>query len=244
MKIALLDDEIKYNKHLSDLLVKYLFESDIDDYQVVEYVSGLDFLAEYKKNEYDIIFLDVVMPIMDGFQVAQEIRNIDRGVNIVFVTSMVDGTQQGYDYNAKAYLYKEVTRSEINKLMNRLFKEKGQHHEWTPGSGNYVIKEKYSNGNRFLRLDEVLYFENSANDIIAHTADDSVIFRKKMSELEADLADRGFLRVHQGFLVNMSQIFQDFGSYIVLRSGHTIDVSRRYKKAVQGKLEERQLLSS
>ena len=232
VRIALLDDEMKCNSHLSDLLVRYLFESDIADYKIVEYVSGIDFLGELKKGSFDMIFLDVVMPIMDGFQVAHEIRRIDPRVNLVFVTTMVDGTQMGYEYNAKAYLYKEVSRSDISKLMNRLLREKSQNASGV-GSDNYIIREKYSGGNRFLKLSEVLYFENSANDIIAITATESYVFRKKISELEEELSTRGFLRVHQGFLVNISQIFQDFGRYIVLRTGQTIDVSRRYKKSVQ-----------
>lgn len=238
MKIAVLDDEIKNNQYLSKLLINHLFNSNHEDYQISEYVSGLDFLHELTPGAFDIIFLDVMMPVLNGFEIAEKIREIDLYVDIIFVTSMVNDTQVGYDYNAKGYLHKPVNQEQISRLMERLQLEYQRRSDIHSG-GLYEINIKRSagGGKYLLRLSDVLYFEGAGNDTISKTLDDSFIFWKKLGDVESELEGKGFLRIHQSFLVNKSKIFQNFGKHLVLRNGETIPISRRYQKLVREELE-------
>lgn len=86
IKIALCDDIIEYNKKMESLIVRYEEDNHIE-VKVVSYGSGTQLLLNFQKRKFDIIFLDISMPDMDGFETAEQIRRIDQEVSIIFCTS-------------------------------------------------------------------------------------------------------------------------------------------------------------
>lgn len=98
LKVGVVDDDREENARLKGYLQRFQ-EEEKEEFLIKTYDSGVDFLEEYKSN-YDVIFLDIEMPGVDGMEVAHEIRNLDRSVGIIFVTNMAQYAIRGYEVNA------------------------------------------------------------------------------------------------------------------------------------------------
>jgi len=230
MQIAICDDVKEYNDQLKRLLKNFIRRNDVISYEINDYTSGFDLLKYFTFGLYDLIFLDVEMPKLDGFETANQIQKIDRDVYIVFATNMEGEIKKGYRYNAKDYLCKPITQEDIDELMNRLIEERIGRQE----SGFYSIKVK-NDGTEYLRRSDILYFESRGHDITAVTAIKEYTFIGKLDKVEAELKHKGFVRIHQSYLVNMEHVFKDMGSKVIMRkmpNSGELPVSNRYKKAL------------
>lgn len=119
-KIAVCDDELSEIKKICDFITRFSFESEIE-FIVDRYTNGKSLIKAYnaKTEKYDIIFLDVEMPELNGIETAQLIREFpDRNVLIVFITSYPEYMQDSFDVQAFQYLTKPISY--------HLFKEKFQ----------------------------------------------------------------------------------------------------------------------
>jgi DNA-binding response OmpR family regulator len=100
-KILLVEDDVNFGTVLRDYL-------QLNGYKVVLARNGLEGFEKFKKNEFDICILDVMMPYKDGFTLAKEIRTKDKTTPIVFLTakSMKEDVLKGYKIGADDYLTK------------------------------------------------------------------------------------------------------------------------------------------
>ena len=229
MRIGICDDSKDCNHKLRNMLINYMNQEKIKKYSIQEYISGLDLLEAYSSDMFDFIFLDLEMPYLSGAETAKRIREIDLTVDIIFVTYMHDQVLIGYNYNAKGFLYKEVSQNQINNLMDRLIGELARRED----IGNYHIKQKFDEGTVHLRLFEVLYFESKDKYILAVTDEDVFEFRGKLTNVANDLKKRGFIRIHRSYLVNTTHVFKDFGDYLILTTGERLDISKKYRQTVK-----------
>ena len=141
IKVALCDDIIDYNKKMESYIEKYGNENHVE-VKITSYGSGSQLLLNYQKRKFDVIFLDVSMPEMDGFETAEEIRKSDTDVSIVFCTSYytitnaealksddrgsrMKTTKEGFIYNILMFLQKQglveyVEQDEMIKTTRKL----------------------------------------------------------------------------------------------------------------------------
>ena len=222
MKIAICDDEKLYCNKLHRML-----DINSADYEIHPYTCSLTFVKEYSIGLYDIVFLDVDMPGLNGFETAQCIRDVDLDVDIVFVTYMENHIHMGYRYGAKEYLCKPINQQQVNDLMERLLQERRRRQE----AGSYKVELKYG-GSIFLPLSDVLYFESQQHYVCAITHQDRHIFRSQLRTVSDDLESKGFVRIHQSYLVNRQHVFKDFGDHVLLKTGEKLGLSRKYRSAV------------
>ena len=99
--MALCDDIIDYNKKMESYIEKYGNENHVE-VKITSYGSGSQLLLNYQKRKFDVIFLDVSMPEMDGFETAEEIRKSDTDVSIVFVLLIIQSLMQGKGFEVAA----------------------------------------------------------------------------------------------------------------------------------------------
>ena len=233
MQIALCDDVMDYNDELKSIVVSYMKLKNVIDFKIEVFTSGVDLLSIFMPKLFDMIFLDVDMPKIDGFEVADEIIKIDNDVYIIFITNMDSEIKKGYHYNAKDYLSKPVNKNEIHTLMDRLINEKLRNQS----SGFYSIKIK-NNGTEFIRLQDILYFESSGHDVIAKTLYKNFVFINKLDTVEEDLSNKGFVRIHKSFLVNMEHVFKTVGNKVILKKADELPISRKYVKVINNAFDE------
>ena len=226
MKIAICDDNpdyIDYNAQLEMLLMEYMSINLILDYEIKPYSSGIHSLKEYYLNRFDLIFLDIDMPEMDGFETAKLIREIDKYVDMVFVTNMEGQSTKGYQYKASGYLYKPVSQEDINELIDRIRAEMSK--------DTYEVK-LLNGGVVSFRLTDILYFGIEDHDISIVTKSEKYDFVGTLKQVENDLKGKGFIRIHKSYLVNLQNTITENNGYIWMKTGDKLQIARGRKKAV------------
>ncbi len=117
LKILLAEDD----KNLGTILKAFL---DAKGYPAKLCVNGKEALQEYKMNEYDFCIVDIMMPVMDGYSLAKEIRNIDKKIPILFLTakSMQEDKMRGFELGADDYLTKPFNMEELLARIKAIYR--------------------------------------------------------------------------------------------------------------------------
>ena len=173
--------------------------------QLVEHCNNPDIT-------FDVIFLDVLMPGINGLETAQMIRLADESVPIVFVTSADHYAAQGYDVDAVSYLLKPVNEQDIRKVLTKIEKRRSLKPDKTV--------DILSDGKRIrIPIETIKYVEKVGRKVLIHRFGDSPIMSNQpMREITAPLSkERGFTACFQS-------------NYINLRLVDTIDQTRRKAK--------------
>lgn len=214
MRIAICDDEAIQLDEL-ELMLK-VFRNELD---IKRYYSGEDLLESIQNDKvFDIIFLDIHMHKLNGIETAQKIREFDRKVIIVLVTSLFDYAIQGYSVKAFDFLIKPVSQKNINNVMLNILEEL-----------QLTVKQLYTIENKnekiVLELEDICFIESLKRKTIVHTLIDQFEQYKSITDEEAKLKEFGFIRVQKSFLVNMRHILRIRPSEIILKNKETIPLS-------------------
>jgi len=237
VRIAICDDDIKCNENLTGMITDYMLRNEIEKYSIDDYISSSKLLDDYALGTFDIIFLDVEMPgDFNGFDTAKKIRDVDLDVDIVFITYLEDSVQRGFDYNAKGYLYKNVSQAQIDERMDKLISERLRNAE----SAFYKIKLK-KGGTVLLSLPRVLYFESYSHDISAVMENETLIFIDTITNLTKELESKGFIRISQSYLVNIDHVFNVTGNQVTIIKGKDLAIGRVYKQALTEAIAKREV---
>lgn len=136
MKIAIVENDAEQVVRFIGHIKKYSAESG-EDCGVVAFGNGIDFLTDYS-GDFDAVFMDIDMPLMDGMTAAEKLREIDENVPIVFVTNLAQYAIKGYKVQALDYLVKPVGYFEVAlelKKINSLRKNMAGDFVWLTVSG-------------------------------------------------------------------------------------------------------------
>ena len=129
LRVAVAEDNPKDRERLLSFLKQYGEEKHVQ-IEVTEYTDGSELLEQYRPC-YDVIFLDVEMPQMDGMKAAEKIRETDEEVILIFITNMAKYAIRGYEVQALDYVLKPVKYQAFSVKMdkvNRLAEKKRQEH--------------------------------------------------------------------------------------------------------------------
>lgn len=223
-KIAVCDDEQDIRQLLEEYLDRYAKENALE-FCVLSYESANIFLREYPK-ELDLIFMDIKMNGIDGMNAAKMIRESDRQVCIIFITTMYQYAIEGYSVRAFGFIRKPVSYEEFS-------------HELSCAlimiSGNRE-KEKFvtlKNTGTLIRLpvSDISFCEVRNHTIRINAAKEIKEYRGTLTELEKILSPYGIFRCHSSFLVNIDYIKEIENLEITLTTGEKIPVSQKRKKA-------------
>lgn len=193
MKIAIIDDEKRWRDEVSKQLLK-LYKINISELNV--YKSGAEFLASHK--EYDLVFMDIEMPELDGFETAIQYREIVPQAILIILTTHTELSRKGYLINAFRYIDKCKLEEELMEALTSAQKLLDRNQSITVNVVNL--------GEICLRLTEILYIETEKRNVLIHTKNANYISNQSMSELEQKLDSFGFFRSHKSYLVNLDKI--------------------------------------
>ena len=118
LRVAVAEDNPKDRERLLSFLKKYGEEKDVQ-IEVAEYTDGSELLDQYRPC-YDVIFLDVEMPQMDGMKAAEKIRETDEEVILIFITNMAKYAIRGYEVQALDYVLKPVKYEAFTVKMDKV----------------------------------------------------------------------------------------------------------------------------
>lgn len=226
LQIAICDDEKFYRDKLKQLLDAYLKIHQLD-YTISLFLSGKDFLKQ-KENmvKYDIIFMDINMDEIDGIETAKQIRAFQSETNIVLVTAFINYVLEGYKVNAIRYLMKDTLQTALPECMDAILKKLQPKQILFP----------FLEGEKKLYIDNILYVESKKHKShFIYLEEKTVCYQiyRKLDEIEKQLSDYGFLRIHKSYLVNGRHI-QKISNYLVyLDVGEQLPVPRLKYQAVK-----------
>jgi len=237
-----------------------------DDVEVIDTCSnGREAIRKIKTEKPDLVFLDIQMPGFDGFSVVKGVMEIEPPL-FVFVTAYEEHAIRAFEANAVNYLMKPVdedkladtvervrqrlaekkSTEEADKLMNVLAEvapdRAAQITDAVPDIDSADRFEKLINvkdrGQIFrVEVDSIEHIEAAGDYMCIRTADNSLILRETMKDLERRLDPRKFQRVHRSTIVNLDQVRQvkphtNGECFLVLDSGQEVKVSRSYRDVV------------
>lgn len=217
ISIAIVDDDEGYQSQIKEFIETYEKETG-ESFTVTVFNSGMDFVTDYKPL-YDIAFLDIEMPLMDGMTTARKIRQVDNRICIVFVTRMAKYAIEGYEVNAVDFVVKPLKYYNFKDKLKKALKFVSSHAE-----KEVVIK---SEGSYFrLPVSEIYYIEKDKNYLIYHTARGEIRERGSMEDAEKQLSESGFSLCNSGCIVNLRLIQQVTQTDVVI-NGERLPLSRR-----------------
>lgn len=219
LKIAICDDDSLELFHISSILDRYMLEKKVP-VKYKTFQSATELLVTMKAMEYEIIFLDILMPGVNGIQTATEIRQANNDVKIIFLTSTPEFAFESYAVKANDYLLKPASPEKLFPILDTLLSEEQNPQEGiTLKTKKGIVRILFSNLAFVEVMSKKLYFHLSNGDIREVTA--------SLSEVEDKLLCRSdFIKVHRSYIVNLWQIGTLTPKELVTHAGRTIPVSR------------------
>lgn len=217
LSIAVCDDEIRECSYISGQIKAVLEEAGIP-HMIKQYNSGTSLL--HAQEEFDIIFLDIIMQGLDGMKTAELIRANTYEKLLIFITSGRQYVYDAFSVEAFDYLVKPVGHTKLSRVLKRALAKIQEH------SGEFIIVSK-DRQTRKLFLDNIRYFEIHGRLIEAHGAAPCFSWYGQISALETLLQDKGFFRCHKSYLINLKYVHAYTKQEAVLDNGKRVLISKR-----------------
>ncbi len=229
INIAIVDDEEKERQLLTSYIERY-FSNDKQRYNVTLFDRAETFLYSYKSN-FDIVFMDIELPGMNGMETSKKLRELDPVVTLIFVTNMAQFAVKGYEVQAMDFVVKPLSYYDFSLKMKRaetaIIAREG---------ADIVIAEGYKISR--ISSKDLLYVEVKGHYLYYHLQDNVLTGYGKMSELEKQLAGKSFMRCNNCYLVNPYYIETVEGFSVKMKNGEELIISRARKKIFMKELTE------
>ena len=234
IRALVVDDESLARRNLIILLRR-----DPDIGFVAECGSGLEAIEEIRRSKPDLVFVDVQMPECGGFDVLEQLGS-DLPRAIIFVTAYDEYALRAFEAGALDYLLKPFDDARFSRALNRA---KGRLALTMPQQPQPAERLVVKNQGQvlFLNVSDIDWVEAAGYYACLHVGSDTHVLRRSLLELERDLGDGKFIRIHRSIIVNLDRIhgldLQDGGEYeVLLKSKVRLRVSRRFRKRLQDRM--------
>ncbi len=232
IRALVVDDEPLARSNLTVLL-----RLDPEIEMVRECDSGMEALAEIRANKPDMVFLDVQMPECDGFDVLEMLGG-ELPAAVVFVTAYDQYALRAFEAGALDYILKPFDNNRFERALGRA-KERIRHGKDRRKADRLAIKS--AGQIWFLKISEIDWIEAADYYACLHVGTKTHLLRRSMSELEQELDESVFCRIHRSTIVNLNRIrglkVSEDGEYeVLLDTGAGLRLSRRYRKELQLRL--------
>ena len=196
-KIAIVEDQEETRESLNRFVRQYAQEQGLQ-VEISLITDGAE-IAEHYTPGFDIIFMDVEMPRLDGFGAAEAIRAVDTDVVLVFVTNMAQYAIRGYEVDALDYVLKPVTYFSFARKLERAISR-------IPQKTGKPVKVNTPDGVVRIDAGDVYYIESEGHNLIYHTSNGTLKERAKMQDAAGKFEPLGFFRSNKGYLVNLEYV--------------------------------------
>jgi len=227
------DDESLARRNLTVLL-----QGDPDIASVIECSSGMEAVEEIGRSKPDLVFLDVQMPECGGFDVLELLGN--ELPTIIFVTAYDEYALRAFEAGALDYLLKPFDNARFGRALNRA-KDRLAHYAPSRPLPAERLVVKSRGQVLFLNVADIDWIEAAGYYACVHVGSDTHVIRRTLLELERDLGDERFSRIHRSIIVNLDRIhgleLENGGEYeVVLKSKGRLRLSRRFRKRLQDRM--------
>ena len=221
IRVAIVEDDAMYAQQLTEYLRKYQSEYP-DTFEITAFTDGDGIVSGYHY-QFDIILMDIEMRFMDGMSAAEEIRQMDKDVVIIFITNMPQYAIRGYAVEALDYIVKPVSYFAFSQRLARaIIRMKKREHKSVilPVKGGMVR----------LPANSIDYIESQGHDIIYRTKEGDYTTSGTLKDAEEALKSLHFFRGSKWYLINLAQVAGLEEGCARFKSGKSIPLSRSRKK--------------
>ena len=242
IRVAIADDEVLARQKLRQLL------RDEQDVEIVgECATASETISLVRAASPDLLFLDIRMPDMDGFDVLGALSNEPPASlpQIIFTTAYDQYAVRAFEFNAVDYLLKPFTQDRLSDSVGRVRArladdDLGGNTRDADASSAYKSRIVFKSRGRilFLPVEDIRWIGAEENYVRISTASESHLLRETMARLETTLDPELFLRVHRSAIVNLRYVKEvksdnEGESVVILTSGEKIAMSRGYRTKIQ-----------
>ncbi len=244
LRTLIVDDEEPARKK-----IRYFLESDSEIEVIGECGNGQEALISIRGKKPDILFLDIQMPLMDGFHLLKR-SGLERPYAVIFVTAYDEYAVKAFEANAADYLLKPFTRKRFEEALRKVKQQIQLKRNSEPAEQAIAILQtlqketgylqrlavKSSRGIIFVPCGQIDWIESEDNYVLVHTGKETHVIRESMQAMEQALDPSHFLRIHRRILVNTDRIREmhpQRHTHLVLQDGSMLPVSRRLKEKVK-----------
>ena len=221
MKIAICYDDKNELFHILSLLADYQIRKNTD-FSYKPFESSMELATNAVEERYDIYLLDVVMPGLNGMELAKEIRSYDKAADIIFLTTSPEFAVESYTVKASNYLIKPIQKDRLFDALDDIMKTRIEDQ-----ASSLVLKS--SVGVHKVRISEIIYVEALNRKVIYYLKNnEQIVCADKFSSVcDFLLQHQEFLLAHRSFLVNMNFIRSISATDMYLLDGKHIPLAQR-----------------
>lgn len=223
MKTNKLRSIIVDDSSLQRMAVSKLINDHPHLYLVAEYSNGMEAYKNVAENQIDLIFLDIEMPILDGFEFIESLSKIPQ---IILITGKPDYALKAFDYDVTDYLLKPITKSRFDASVKKAL-AKNEINTVNKADEAHIYVNSNLKKVKVL-VNEIKWIEGLGDYIKLVTEDENILVLSTMKAFIEKLPQDKFLRIHKSYIVNLEKI-EKFSSAQVEVDGQQIPLSR-YKK--------------
>ncbi len=227
-EICICDDDFKITNALEKIIHTWAKELS-RPYIIKVYHNPGSLLNDItNKLRYNIYFLDIIMPGINGMELAKEIRNFDSTADIIFLTSSKEYAIESYEVKAANYLLKPLQEEKILLTLRDIFQNKYK-------EPSKQLQLKCNGIMKLISFDSICFIESRRNKLyIFLNTNEQLETYCTMNEMEALLKkELSFIRVHRSFLINMHYIREFSSSDIRLHPNYHVPISKNYQSSTK-----------
>lgn len=235
LRIAICDDNNVFVNFISQAVRSEFRKQNNENIDLETFISSELMYRHHLINPFDVVFLDIDMPELDGFQLASKLSD-SNNCYIIFVTSHPELVYDSLYFRPLNFIPKSNDSFFVEKLhnvVNQLFNEMKQN--------TTIVLENKEIGRVSLTMKNIYYIESNKHYVIYHSEHyDPIKIRGNIGELETYLAQFDFVRIHKSFIVNLRHVFNLDKNMdeIIFKQGFRLNMSKNYKPIVDEKLTQ------
>lgn len=216
MRIAICDDETQIRELLKDKISRYCFTNNIE-LNLETFENGEE-LLQGNFQTFDVLFLDVDMPGMDGLETAKEIRKENRDMLIIFLTAYSEFVFESFKVDAFRYLVKPVPDQELTETLDAVREKLCAPEE--------NLSFQFQNEMYSIRYSDIIYIEGMRDKLWIYCKDATYRWRGTLKNLNEMLQEKGFFQVHRSYIINMNKIQKYNSQTVVMESDYKVPISK------------------
>lgn len=228
MRIAICDDEKEYCDLIYNNIYRIINNNSVYA-NIIKYQDPKLLIAEHQMNNFDILFLDIDMPEISGFDLSRMVRESSSQTYIIFISAKHELVYNSFEYNPFYFICKtnpNTLYKDLEHVLNKLILYYQQNRK--------VSINDVTQGKVIVKLQDILYIKSDRHYLEYYMVDRNkpYLSRNTLNDVSRELSCPDFVKVHQRYLVNMNHItkFDTFTNIVVVNSKEKLPISKTYKE--------------